>query len=326
MKAVVWNKYGPPEVLQLKELPKPKPKKNEVLIRIYAATINTGDCEIRRFQIIIIFWLFLRIITGIFKPRKNSILGQEVAGVIEAVGDQVTQFKPGDKVMGVTGFVFGGYAEYVSLPVKYAISHKPKNFTWEQAAALPIGGANALHFLRKAKIQAGQKVLIYGSSGSIGTVAVQLAKYYGAEVFAVCSEEKFAMVKRIGADHTISYRTQNFADFAPFDVIFDTIGKSPFLNCVHVLHKHGIYLHANPRMSEIFRALWISATSSKKIMIQFASHTIEDLNFLKELAEAGHITTVIDNHRFTLDQAVHAHEYVEHGHKFGNVVFTMSHI
>ena len=321
MKAIVFTKYGPPEVLQLRDVEKPVPKENEVLIKIHAAAVNTGDCEIRRFDINILFWLFLRIAMGILKPRGTKILGQEVSGVIEAIGKDVTQFTVGDSVMAQTGFTFGGYAEYVCLSTKNAMVIKPQNISWEQASAVPVGGANALHFLRKANIQAGQKVLIYGSTGSIGTLAVQLAKYYGAEVSAICSTSKIELVKSLGADHIIDYKKEDFTKNGElYDVIFDTIGGSPFTECVSSLKDNGVFLIANPKVFEMVRAIWISKTSSKKVMFEFADSKTEDLLFLKKLIEDEKLNVVVDEKYFTLEQTIEAHYYVEKRHKTGNVV------
>ncbi|MFV2056984.1 MAG: NAD(P)-dependent alcohol dehydrogenase [Thiohalomonadales bacterium] len=324
MQAVVHTKYGPPEVLRLREVKKPIVKDNEVLIKIRAATVNTGDCELRRFQVHILFWLFLRIKMGIIKPKQDTILGQEVAGEIEAVGSKVTEFKKGDQVIAQTGFVFGAYAEYVCLPTKYAIAIKPNNLSWQEAAAVPVGGANALHFMRRANIKPGQTVLIYGSSGSIGTMAIQLAKYYGAEVTAVCSTAKVALVKSLGATHVIDYTQEDFSKSGQrYDVVFETIGKCPFSKCLKVLKDKGTLLIANPKLVEMFRAIWVSNASEKKVMFAFADHTSEDLLILKALIEEKKLKTIIDDNRFTLAQTAEAHRYVEKGHKTGNVVITV---
>ena len=264
MKAIVCTKYGPPDALQLKEGEKPTPKDNEILIRVYAATVTAGDCEMRRFDMPILFWLPLRIYMGLFKPRKN-ILGQELAGEVESVGREVTQFRPGDQVFAATGFVLGAYAEYVCLPDKNSMgitmAAKPANMGYEEAAAVPVGGLNALHFLKKANVQQGKKILIYGTSGSIGTFAVQLAKHLGAEVTGVCSAGKMDLVKSLGADKVIDYTKEDFTQNGEtYDVIFDTVGKSPFTRSLGSLKRDGVYLLANPRLSGMLRGLWTSMT------------------------------------------------------------------
>jgi len=246
MKAIVWTKYGPPDVLQLREVEKPVPKDNEVLIRVKAATVTAGDCELRRFDITIMLWLLVRIMVGIRKPRIK-ILGQEMAGEIESVGKNVTQFKKGDPVFAAAVMRLGAYAEYACLPGKYPIEIKPANMSYEEAATIPTGGLNALHFLRKGNIQSGQKVLIYGAGGSIGTFDVQLARYFGAEVTAVDSKDKLEMLLSIGADHVIDYTQEDFTkNGETYDIVFDVVGKSSFLRGIKSLKETGFYLVANP--------------------------------------------------------------------------------
>jgi len=321
MKAIVWTKYGPPDVLQLKEVEKPTPKDNEVLIRVYATTVTAGDCEIRRFKAPIWLWLPLRIYFGLRKPRKK-ILGQELAGKIESVGKDVKRFKEGDQVFGHTGIGFGAYAEYICLPEDGVMATKPANMTHEEAAAVPMG-LDALHFLRKGNIRSGQKVLINGAGGSIGTIAVQLAKSFEAEVTGVDSTSKLDMLRSIGADQVIDYTQEDFTKSGEtYDVIFDVVGKSSFSGCIRSLKKKGFYLLANPGLSERVRGLWTSMTSSKKVITGLASYRTEDLIFLKELIEAGKIKSVIDR-RYPLEQIAEAHRYVDKGHKKGNVVITV---
>jgi len=324
MKAIVYTKYGPPDVLQLKEVEKPIPKDNEVLIRIYATTVTAGDCEMRSFKIPILFWLPLRIYMGLRKPRIK-ILGQELAGEIESVGKKVTQFKKGDQVFTATEMSLGAYAEYICLPSRYAMAIKPANMTYEEAATVPVGGLNALHFLRKGNIRMGQKVLIYGATGSIGTFAVQLARYFGAEVTGVCSTPNLELVKSLGADKVIDYTKEDFAKSGEtYDVIFETVGKSSFSRGKRSLKKKGVYLLANPGISQMVRGLWTSMTSSKKVITNLASYRTKDLVFLKELIEAGQLKSVIDR-RYPLEQTAEAHSYVDKGHKKGNVVITLDH-
>jgi len=324
MKAVVYTKYGPPEVLQLKQVEKPVPRDNEVLVKVYAATATAGDCEIRRFDMPVLFWLPIRLYMGLIKPRIQ-ILGQELAGVVESVGKNVEEFSKGDQVFAPADARFGAYAEYKCVPSTSALALKPANMTYEEAAAVPVGGLNALHFLRKGNVQRGQKVLIYGSTGSIGTFAVQLARYFGAEVTAVCSTTNLDWVKSLGADKVIDYTKEDFSkNGETYDVIFETVGKSSFSRGIKSLKKNGFYLLANPGLSQTLRGLWTSITSSKKVVIALASYRTEDLIFLKELIEEGKIKSVIDR-RYPLEQTVEAHRYVEKGHKKGNVVITLEH-
>ncbi|NVM19467.1 MAG: NAD(P)-dependent alcohol dehydrogenase [Candidatus Lokiarchaeota archaeon] len=328
MKAIIFTKYGPPDVLKLKEVEKPTPKDNEVLIKIHAATVTMGDCEIRSLKFYFLLRFLMRLVIGIRRPRKKySILGQELAGEIEAVGNNVKLFKKGDQVLASTGFHFGGYAEYVCLPEEgkegLAVFLKPDNMTYEEAAAVPIGGLEALHYLRKANIQKGQTVLINGSSGSIGTFAIQLAKYYGAEVTGVGNPKSLEVMKSIGADKVIDYTQEDFTKSGEtYDVIFDVIGKSPFSSCVGSLNNNGIYLLANPKISLINREKRASRKTDKKYIsgtMDSTTERSEDLQFLKKLIEAGKLKTVIDR-RYPLEKMVEAHTYVETGQKTGNVV------
>jgi NADPH:quinone reductase-like Zn-dependent oxidoreductase len=324
MKAIVAVKYGPPEVLQLKEVDKPAPEDNEVLIKIYAATVFTGDCEMRCSKFPWWIWLPLRLMMGLTKP-KRPILGQELAGIIEAVGRDVTRFKAGDPVFANTGPRFGAYAEYVCLPEAGPIAIKPANMNFEQAAAVPTGGLNALHFLRRANIQPGQKVLIYGACGSIGTFGVQLAKYFGAHVTAVDRKEKLDTLRAIGADHVIDYKQEDFTrNGVTYDVIFDVVGKSPFSRSLKSLSQSGYYIFANPRALPMLRGLWANRRGAQKVMFALARERPEDLVYLKERIEAGEIKSVIDR-IYPLEQIVEAHRYVDTGRKQGNVVITVVH-
>lgn len=324
MRAIVWTKYGPPDVLELKEAEKPSPRSHEILIRIHATTVETGDCELRRYQIHNYLYLPLRLYFGLIKPRKRkNILGQQFAGEIEAVGRHVKKFSIGDKVFGPSEN-FHAYAEYVCLPESAAIALKPDNISYEEAAAAPVGGLNALHFLIKARLQAGEKIMIYGSTGAIGTFAVQLATLMGAEVTAVCSASKTGLVKSLGAEKVIDYRAQNCRqENKRYDVIFDTIGKSPFYDCVKSLKPGGRYLLANPTMRQQIQGIWYSIVSNKKVVFELARYRTEDLNILKILLESGKLKSVIDDHHYFLEQIVEAHRYVEKGHKTGNVVISL---
>ncbi|MFC1539173.1 NAD(P)-dependent alcohol dehydrogenase [Candidatus Latescibacterota bacterium] len=324
MKAIACTKYGPPEVLQMGEVEKPTPKDNEVLIKIFATTVTSGDCRMRSFNVPPLFWLPFRIFLGFNKPR-NKILGSDIAGEIEAVGKDVNLFKKGDPVFGCTGG-FGAYAEYVCMPEKGMLAIKPANMTYEEAAAVFFGGHTALHFLRNGNIQKGQKVLIYGASGSIGTYAVQLAKYFGAVVTGVCSTTNLELVKSLGADKVIDYTKEDFTKSGEtYNIIFDTVGKSSFSGSIRSLKKKGFYLRAvHLYLSSIIRGLWTEMTSSKKVIGGVAGEKTEDLIFLKELVETGKIKPVIDR-TYPLEQIAESHRYADQGHKKGNVVITVEH-
>ncbi|MBY9018376.1 MAG: NAD(P)-dependent alcohol dehydrogenase [Candidatus Lokiarchaeota archaeon] len=327
MKAIVWTKYGPPNVLQLKEVEKPTPKDNEVLIRIFATTAPTGDCELRRMGNPFWYRLLIRLYIGLKRPKRITILGMELAGEIESVGKDVKLFKEGDQVFAATGLVgMGTYAEYICMlaePKEGVLAIKPVNMTFEEAAAVPVGGLEALYFLRKGNIQSGQKVLINGAGGTIGTFAVQLAKSFGAEVTSVDSTDKLDMLHSIGADYVIDYTKEDFTTSGKtYDVILDMVRKSSFSGCIRSLKKKGIYIQANHPLSRNVRGLWTSMTSSKKVRSGTVSERIEDLIFLKELIESGKIKSIIDR-RYPLEQIVEAHRYVETGHKMGNVVINV---
>jgi NADPH:quinone reductase-like Zn-dependent oxidoreductase len=326
MKAIVYTKYGPPEVLQLKEVEKPTPKDNEVLIRIYATVVAAEDPRSRSATFPPLFWLPARIMLGFRKP-KNPILGMYLAGEIESVGKDVELFKEGDQVYGYTGTSSGTYAEYACRPEEGGLAIKPANMTYEEAVAVPNGALTALFFLRKGNIQSGQEVLIYGASGAVGTAAVQLAKYFGAEVTGVCSTTNLELVKSLGADKVIDYTKEDFTKSGQtYDIIFDAVGKSSFSHCKSSLKQRGIYLTAVPTLQELVQMQWTSMTSSKKLIVATSSFSwsSEDLNFLNELIKAGKITSVIDR-RYPLEQIAEAHRYVEKGHKKGNVVITFEH-
>jgi NADPH:quinone reductase-like Zn-dependent oxidoreductase len=326
MKAIVWTAYGPPGVLQLREVEKPAPKDNEVLIKIHASTVTAGDCEARSLKFPLGLGIGVRIYVGLRKPSRVTILGQELAGEVEAIGKDVTLFKTGDQVFALTGFGFGGYAEYACLPERPdmgVMATKPANMTFEEAAAVPVGGLEALHFLRQANVQPGNKVLINGAGGSIGTMAVQLAKTYGAQVTAVDSTEKLGMLRSVGADHVVDYTQEDFTRSGEtYDVILDVVGKSPYSRSVRSLNENGFYLLANPALSHRVRGAWTSLISSKSVITGAASHSTADLIFLKELIESGKLKTIIDK-RYPLEQTAEAHRYVESGQKKGNVIITV---
>ena len=330
MKAIVWTKYGSPDGLHLREVPKPTPKENEVLIKIHAATASTADTEFRRLKLPLLFSIPLRLYIGFRKPTRITILGTEFAGEIVSAGKDVTGYKPGDQVFGYTGLGMGTYAEFVCLPEKPSgmagvLGKKPVNMSYEEAAAVPFGGLEALHALRQANIQSGQKVLIVGAGGSIGTYSVQLARHYGAEVTGVDKRGKLDMLRSIGADHVIDYTQEDFTKSGQtYDVILDTIGKSSFSGSLRSLKENGTYLNANPGLFGGIRMRWISKKSSKKVIPWTAGYTANNLLALKELIEAGTIKAIIDR-RYPLEQISEAHRYVDTGQKKGNVVITVEH-
>jgi NADPH:quinone reductase-like Zn-dependent oxidoreductase len=324
MKAIVYTKYGPPNVLQVQEIPKPTPGNNDILIRIHAAEATKADCELRSFRFAVKwFWLPLRIAMGIAKP-KRQVLGGYFAGEVETVGKEVSKFKKGDQIFGTAGILFGAYAEYLCLPASYSMALKPSNMGFEEAAALPLGGLNALHFMKKANIQNGEKVLINGAGGSIGVFAVQIAKVMGAEVTAVDSTIKEEMLRRIGADHFIDYTKQDFTKSGQtYDVIFNMVAQSSYSNCVDVLSPKGRYLMGNPRISDILRAVVTSKLTNKTAIFAFAGEKEEELLELRQMAEAGKIKPVVDI-IYPPEQAAEAHRRVETEQRLGVVVISMA--
>ena len=326
MKAVVCTKYGPPEVLQIREVEKPIPKDDEIRVKIVATSVTAGDVRIRGFKVPVWARLPFRMQLGLLKP-KQAILGVELSGEVESVGKDVKRFKQGDTVFGTPPWmIFGTYAEYICLPEHESVlAIKPDKLTHQEAAVVPFMSSGALYFLRKANIQEGQKLLIYGASGSVGTYAVQLAKHFGAEVTGVCSRANLDMVKSLGADHVIDYTKEDFTKSGQmYDIIFDAVGKTSFSRCRRSLKPKGIYLTSNTTLSLMFHILWTSVTGSQKIIGGTADASADDLNFIKELVEAGKLKPVIDR-QYPLEQIVEAHRYVDMGHKKGNVVITVGH-
>jgi NADPH:quinone reductase-like Zn-dependent oxidoreductase len=319
MKAVVYNKYGSPDVLQLKEVEKPVPKDNEVLIKIFATSVTSGDCRMRKADPFAV-----RFFNGLTRPQKVTILGNELAGEIEAIGKDVRLFRKGDQVFGQAGMSLGANAEYICLREDAALALKPVNISFEEAATIPFGGNTALHFLKKGNILSNQKVLIYGASGSLGTAAVQLAINFGTEVTGVCSTANVELVKSLGADKVIDYTKEDFTkNGQTYDIIFDTTGKSPFSGCIKSLKQKGIYLRAvHMSISSIIRGLWVSMTTSKKVIGGVASELKENLIFLKDLIDNGRLKPVIDR-SYPFEQIAEAHRYVDKGHKKGNVAITV---
>lgn len=330
MKAIIWMKYGSPDGLQLREVATPTPKDNEVLIKIHAVTASTPDTELRRLKLPLLYAIPLRLYIGFIRPIRITVLGTEFAGEIESIGKDVTSYESGDQVFGYTGLAMGTYAEYMCLAEKSSgiagvMAKKPVNLSYEEAAAVPFGGLEALHSLRTANIQPGQKVLIVGAGGSIGSYSVEFAKLYGAEVTGVDHTEKLDMLRSIGTDHVIDYTQEDFTkNGQTYDVILDTIGKSPFASSLRSLKENGTYLNANPGLLGGIRSRLTPNRGNKKVILWTGGYTVNNLLALKELIEAGKIKPVIDR-RYPLERIAEAHRYVDEGHKKGNVVITVEH-
>jgi len=321
MKAIIHTRYGPPEVLQLKEIPKPVPKDNEVLIKIYATTVNRTDCGFRSAE-----YFISRFFSGLFRPN-NQTLGNEFAGEIETIGKAVKSFKPGDKVFGYNDITFGANAEYMTMAEEAYITTMPPSITYEEAAPITEGAHYALCDIRAAKIKSGQKVLVNGATGAIGSAAVQLITYFGAEVTAVCNTKNIALVKSLGARVVIDYTQQDFTKLdTTFDVVFDAVGKSSFGKCKPLLKKNGIYISTElGYMSQNpFLALITPLFGGKKVLFPLPSISKEDVEFLKELVVTKKFKPVIDR-SYPLEQIIEATRYVETGEKTGNVVITVPH-
>ncbi len=317
MKAIVNTQYGEPEVLQLKEVEKPSPKDNEILLKIKATAVNSGDWRLRKAEPFAV-----RLFLGLTKP-KIHILGSVFSGEVESVGKDVTRFKVGDEVFGHTDMRFGAYAEYKCIPENGSLALKPSSLTHEEAAVIPFGGTTALHWMRKVKIKTGQKILINGASGAVGTAAVQLAKFFGAHVTGVCSTANIDLVKSIGADKVIDYTKEDFSlNGETYDIILDTVNTLSFSDCLKSLHKNGSLILSAAGLSDMLRGLWTNMTSRIKVFTGVISHNAEDIIFLKNLIEANKYKPVIDT-IYPLEKMAYAHAYVEKGHKKGNVAIAL---
>jgi len=324
MKAVVYHRYGAPDVLEVQERDKPSPKDREVLIRVRATEVTKTDCELRSFTFPVQwYWLPLRLAMGLTKPRRN-ILGAYFAGEVEAIGGGVVRFKPGDRIFGSARLRMGAYGEYMRLPDRYTLAPMPRNSSFEEAAAVPLGGLNALHFLKKAKIQTGEKVLVNGAGGSIGVYGVQIAKAMGAEVTAIDAAHKEPMLRSIGAAHFFDYARPDFAQSpTTYDVILNMVAAGAYAGFIHRLNPKGRYLLANPRLSDMLRAVLTSARTDKATFFAFAEETEAELLELKNMIEAGAIRPVVDA-IYPLDQAAAAHRRVESEQRLGPVVLSLS--
>lgn len=329
MKAIIWTKYGPPDGLQLKEIEKPVPGEDEILVKIHATTVTAGDCEMRRLELPLMLSLPMRVYAGLSKPKRITTLGQEFAGVVEQVGSNVQAYQPGDAVFGTTGFRFGAYAEYICLPENPGETQgmqapKPANLTFEEAAAVPTAGFEALHFVRAARIKPGKSVLIIGAGGSIGTLALQLARHYGAQVTAVDSTEKMDLLRALGADRVVDFTKEEYTcSSESYDLIIDVVGRKGVAQRLKLLKADGAYFLAYARLPDILISLWRAMRGSRKLKIESSSQSREDLLLLKSLVEEGALKPVIDR-RFSLEQLPEAHRYAEAGQKKGNIVITLS--
>ena len=326
MKAIICTAYGSPDVLKLQEVEKPHPKDDQVLIRVHATSVTRADCELRRFDFPGWVALPIRLWLGILKPRVR-ILGQEFAGEVEAVGKDVASFVPGDRVFGTTGMNLGAYAEYLCLDQRSpgsVLASLPANMSYAEASVIPYGALEALQFLRKGNLKAGNKILIIGAGGSFGTFAVQLAKHFGAEITAVDSAGKLEMLRSLGANHVFDYTHGNFTENKQtFDLIFDVVCKTPFNHLLRMLRPGGRYVMANPHTSHLIRGLWTMLTSDRKVVFGSDSGSVEDLQYIKGLVEAGKLQPVIDRY-YPLEQIAEAHRYAETEQKKGNIVITVA--
>lgn len=323
MKAVVFKKYGGPEVLHVAELAKPTPKDNQLLVKIRAAEVTKADCELRSFDFQVKWFVLpLRLVLGVFRPRKN-ILGGYFAGVVEAVGSDVTKFKVGDAIFGSGGMGFGAHAEYLTVAEGNTLALMPDNISFEQAAAVPLGGLNALHFMRMANIQSGETVLINGAGGSIGMLALMIAKDMGAVVSVVDADHKEAMLRDIGVERFFDYTSEDFtASGQKYDVIFDMVPGSSFSGCINMLNPNGRYIIGNPKLSDMIRCVITTKTTDKTARFAFAKETVEELETLAMMLTEGRINPVVDK-VFPMESAPEAHHLVETEQRIGAIVLTM---
>jgi NADPH:quinone reductase-like Zn-dependent oxidoreductase len=318
MKAILWKEYGSADLLQVGEVAKPIPKDNELLVKVKAASVTPGDCELRRFDMHVLFWLPVRIYMGFFKPRKK-ILGMELSGVVERIGKDITGYNVGDDVICGTGLGLSAYAEYKCVKESSFTIKKPTNVSYNEAATLPTGGSNALHYVRKGNIQPEQKVLIIGAAGCFGTYAVQLVKILRAEITAIDSGDKLELLRTIGADHVIDYTKQDFVnDTIKYDVIIDIAGKNSVTHNMKALTNNGRYILATPWVKQVIQGTLVSLSSSKKFIFQLASENIKDLEYLAQLLQSGELKSIIDR-TYALEEMSEAHKYVEGGEKIGHV-------
>ncbi len=318
MRAIQYTEYGPPEVLKLKEIEEPKPGENELLIKIHATAVNSGDLKLRKAHPAVV-----RLFFGLFKPRRK-ILGAVFAGEVVSAGKNVSKFKNGDRVYGMTGMRMGGYAEFICIPENKCITLIPENLNYEEAASVPFGAVTAMHFLKKAKIQTGQNILIYGASGAVGTAAIQIAKNYGVEVTAVCSSGNFDLVNSLGAEYVIDYNKQNFTMRKDtYDVIYETVGKVPFSDCIKVIKPKGTVIIGSGGISDMLNGVFKKITRGINFVSGVSAEDPEDLKFVSELTVKGNYRPVIDK-LYPLEETVMAHKYAESGHKRGNIVIKVT--
>jgi len=328
MKAIIWTKYGSPEGLQLQDVEKPIPKSDEIQVKVHATTVTAGDCEMRRLQLPLMLSFPIRLYAGLLRPKRIRILGQELAGEVVQVGSGVSSYQIGDQVFGTTGFKFGAYADYICLPAKPddaqgILTAKPGNLSYCEAAAVPTAALEALHYMRSANVQPGNKVLIIGGGGSIGTFSIQFAKYFGADVTAVDSAAKLGIMRSLRADQVIDYTQEDYTKSSQtYDLIIDVVGKHSVPKRLKLLNKNGVYFLAFARPVHILLAIWTSLTSKKRVKTESASQTKEEMIYLKELLEFGKIKPVIDR-VFPLEEVPEAHRYVESGAKIGNVCISL---